>query len=95
MKFSTFATVTLFAGASTFLSACGGTNSTAADEAAIKDVNAKRLKAAEVLLVEADYDYKRKNDAAALRSYLSAVALLSRDHPRFAEVNQKIQELRK
>ncbi len=41
MKFSTFATVALLACAATILSACSGSNSTAADEAAIRDVNAK------------------------------------------------------
>jgi ketosteroid isomerase-like protein len=41
MKLHTFAAITLLAGASTFLVSCGGTESTAADEAAIRDANKK------------------------------------------------------
>lgn len=41
MKFSNFATVIVLTGATAFLSACGGSNSTVADEAAIKDINKK------------------------------------------------------
>ena len=39
MKLHTFAAITLLAGASTFLVSCGGTESTAADEAAIRAAN--------------------------------------------------------
>jgi ketosteroid isomerase-like protein len=41
MKLHTFAAITLLAGASTVLASCGGTESTAADEAAIRDANKK------------------------------------------------------
>jgi len=41
MKLHTIAAITLLAGASTILASCGGTESTAADEAAIRDANKK------------------------------------------------------
>jgi uncharacterized protein (TIGR02246 family) len=41
MKFKHIAATLVFAGASLFLVSCGGTESTAADEAAIRDINKK------------------------------------------------------
>ena len=41
MRFQHFAAVLLIAGTSAFLASCGGTESTASDEAAIKDINKK------------------------------------------------------
>ena len=41
MKLSNFAAVIVLTGASLFLTACGGSGSTTADEAAINDINKK------------------------------------------------------
>jgi hypothetical protein len=67
-------------------------------DAQVADVRAKMKQDADGRLVKADVEYRfSASDAgarqAALRLYQEAARLMSADHPRLAEVNQRIKEL--